>query len=110
GDDDAPLLLGVPHDGTAIGSPEIPESGTTGRDINTLPLAFEIADNFKSATKKKAWIIINTIGRKRVDPNTFPNDVDQRYTNEDAKSTYLSYHYLLAAARQRMSEIQKNGK
>lgn len=110
GDDDAPLLLGVPHDGVGIGSPEIPETGTTGRDINTLPLAFEIAMNFKSATKKRAWIVINTIGRKRVDPNTFPNEVDKRYTNADAKSTYLSYHSLLAAARERMAETQKTGK
>lgn len=110
GDDDAPLLLGVPHDGIGVGSPEIPETGTTGRDINTLPLAFEIAANFKSSTKKRAWIVINTIGRKRVDPNTFPNEVDKRYVNEDAKSTYLSYHSLLLAARQRMAEVQKNGK
>lgn len=110
GDDDAPLLLGVPHDGTVVGNPEIPETGTTGRDINTLPLAFEIASNFKSATKKRAWIVINTIGRKRVDPNTFPNEVDKRYTNEDAKNTYLSYHSLLKAARERMAEVQKTGK
>lgn len=110
GDDDAPLLLGVPHDGTAVGDPEIPETGTTGRDINTLPLAFEIAKNFKSATKKRAWIVINTIGRKRMDPNTYPNEVDNRYINEDAKNTYLSYHHLLTAARQRMAEVQKNGK
>lgn len=110
GDDDAPLLLGVPHDGVSVGSPEIPESGTTGRDINTLPLAFEIAMNFKSTTKKRAWIVINTIGRKRVDPNTFPNEVAKRYTHEDAKNTYLSYHSLLAAARERMAEAQKSGK
>lgn len=110
GDNDAPLLLGVPHDGIAVGSPEIPETGTTGRDINTLPLAFEIADNFKLATKKRAWIVINTIGRKRMDPNTFPNEVDKRYTNEDAKNTYLRYHNLLKAARARMAETQKNGK
>jgi len=110
GDDDAPLLLGVPHDGTAVGNPEIPETGTIGRDINTLPLAFEIAANFKSATKKRAWIIINTIGRKRMDPNTYPNEIDKRYTHQDAKSTYLSYHSLLTAARVRMAEAQKNGK
>lgn len=110
GDDDAPLLLGVPHDGVAVGNPEIPETGTTGRDINTLPLAFEIAANFKSSTKKRAWIVINTIGRKRVDPNTYPNEVDKRYINEDAKNTYLSYHNLLKAARDRMAEVQKNGK
>lgn len=110
GDDDAPLLLGVPHDGTAVGNPEIPETGTTGRDINTLPLALEIAANFKSATKKRAWIIINTIGRKRMDPNTYPNEIDKRYTNQDAKSTYLSYHSLLTVARERMAEAQKNGK
>jgi hypothetical protein len=110
GDDDAPLLLGVPHDGTAVGSPEIPETGTTGRDINTLPLALEIAGNFKSATKKRAWIVINTIGRKRMDPNTYPDDVDKRYTNNDAKNTYLSYHSLLKAARDRMALTQKNGK
>ncbi|WAC40490.1 hypothetical protein [Pedobacter sp. SL55] len=110
GDDDAPLLLGVPHDGIGVGDPVIPETGTTGRDINTLPLAIEIAANFKSATKKRAWIVINTIGRKRVDPNTFPNEVDKRYASEDGKQTYLSYHSLLKAARERMGEIQKNGK
>ncbi|RYG19235.1 MAG: hypothetical protein EOO07_07240 [Chitinophagaceae bacterium] len=110
GDDDAPLLLGVPHDGTATGNPEIPETGTTGRDINTLPLAFEIANNFKLASKKRAWIVINTIGRKRMDPNTFPNEVDKRYVNEDAKNTYLSYHSLLTAARERMAQVQKFSK
>lgn len=110
GDDDAPLLLGVPHDGVSVGDPEIPETGTTGRDINTLPLALQIAANFKSATKKRAWIVINTIGRKRVDPNTFPSEVDKRYTNEDGKNTYLSYHSLLKAARERMGEAQKTGK
>ncbi len=110
GDDDAPLLLGVPHDGTASGEPEIPETGTTGRDINTLPLAFEIARNFKSATKKRAWIVINTIGRKRVDPNTFPKEIENRYSSQDAKNTYLSYHSLLNAARSRMAPIQKFGR
>ncbi|WP_113638895.1 hypothetical protein [Nubsella zeaxanthinifaciens] len=110
GDNDAPLLLGVPHDGTVVGDPEIPETGTTGRDINTLPLAFEIASNFKSATKKKPWIVINTIARKRVDPNTFPNEVDKRYTDADAKETYLSYHSLLSAARAQMAMVQKTGK
>lgn len=110
GDDDAPLLLGVPHDGTAIGEPEIEETGKTGRDINTLPLAFEIARSFKSTTKKRAWIVINTIGRKRVDPNTFPNEVEKRYSSTDAKHTYLSYHSLLNAARSRMALIQKVGK
>lgn len=110
GDNDAPLLLGVPHDGVAIGEPEIPETGNTGRDINTLPLAIEIAANFKSATKKRPWIVINTIARKRVDPNTFPNEIDKRYTNPDAKQTYLSYHSLLAAARAQMAAAQKTGK
>lgn len=110
GDEDAPLILGVPHDGTNIGSPEIPETGTTGRDINTLPLAFEIASNFKSSTKKRAWIVINTIGRKRMDPNTFPTEVDKRYTNEDAKNSYLSYHGLLKAAISYMAEYQKKDK
>lgn len=110
GDADAPLFLGVPHDGTATGNPEIPETGTTGRDINTLPLAFEIADNFKSATKKRSWIIINTIGRKRVDPNTYPNEIENRYTNDDARQTYLSYHSLLSAARHYLGETHKQGK
>jgi len=110
GDNDAPLLLGVPHDGVAVGEPEIPETGTTGRDINTLPLAFEIAANFKSATKKRPWIVINTIARKRVDPNTFPNEVDKRYTSPEAKATYLSYHSLLAAARAQMAAAQKSGR
>lgn len=110
GDIDAPLLLGVPHDGTAIGDPEIPETGKTGRDINTLPLAFKIAESFKKTTQKRSWIIINTIGRKRVDPNTFPDEVDVRYKNEDARKTYHSYHALLTAARMAMARFQKNNK
>jgi len=110
GDEDAPLILGVPHDGINIGKPEIPETGTTGRDINTLPLAFKIAANFKSSTQKRAWIMINTIARKRMDPNTFPSEVDNRYQNEDAKNTYLSYHSLLKAAIAYMAEHQKNSK
>ena len=110
GDDDSPLILAVPHDGTGKGEPEMPETSTTGRDINTLPLATEIAANFKSVTKKRPWIIINTIGRKIVDPNTFPNEVAQRYLNQDAKNTYLSYHSLLKAAIERMSFAQKAGK
>jgi hypothetical protein len=110
GDFDSPLLLGVPHDGVQIGDPEIPETGTTGRDLSTLPLATEIAFNFKKITEKRAWVIINAIGRKRVDPNTFPKDVDSRYLDVDARETYRSYHDLLLAARNKMSEVQKNGK
>ncbi|WP_113661433.1 hypothetical protein [Pedobacter nanyangensis] len=110
GDTEAPLILGVPHDGTSVGNPEIPETGTTGRDINTLPLAVEIAANFKSSTKKRPWMIINTIARKRMDPNTFPLEVDKRYQNEDAKNSYLSYHDLLKQAITYMAEYQKKDK
>lgn len=110
GDNDAPLLLGVPHDGTAIGSPEIPETGKTGRDINTLPLAFKIADSFKKVTEKRPWIIINSISRKRVDPNTFPHEAENRYKDNDALFTYKSYHDLLSAARKQMAETQKDDK
>ncbi len=110
GDFDSPLLLGVPHDGVLKGSPEIPETGTTGRDIGTLPLAESISNRFKTISKKRSWIIINSISRKRVDPNTTPRDVDKRYLDADAQETYLSYHDLLLAARNKMAEVQKNGK
>src|SRR5690606_15136383 len=53
GDNDAPLFFGVPHDGIATGNPEIPETGTTGRDVNTLPLATKIAERFKAVTQKR---------------------------------------------------------
>lgn len=109
GDRDSPLIIAVPHDGIEKGNPEIPETGTTGRDINTLPLALEIARNFEKSTKKKAWLIINTIARKRVDPNTYPKDIEDRYNNE-ALATYKSYHDLILAARSKMAKAQKSAK
>ncbi|MCD0490104.1 hypothetical protein LPB86_17825 [Pedobacter sp. MC2016-14] len=110
GDKDAPLLLGVPHDGQVKGDPEIPETGKTGRDINTLPFATAISDAFRKDTRKRPWMVINTLGRKRMDPNTFPDEVDERYTNEDAKKSWLSYHEMMLTARTAMANAQKTGK
>ena len=94
-----PLILGVPHDGLATGSPVIPETGDTGRDLNTKPLGKSIAAAFLGDTGMQPWMIINEIGRKRVDPNTYPDEVPSRYTNPEAVSTYNSYHELLSFAR-----------
>ncbi|WP_461532440.1 hypothetical protein [Sinomicrobium sp.] len=110
GDADSPLFLGAPHDGVAVGNPPIPETGKTGRDIATHPLVNAIATLFEKDTDKKPWIIVNTIHRKRVDPNTYPNKVDGRYTDADAKATYMSYHELLSLGRSVMAERQKGGK
>ena len=110
GDKDAPLLLGVPHDGQEKGDPEIPESGKTGRDINTLPFATAISNAFIKDTHKKPWMVINSLGRKRMDPNTFPEQVDARYTNEDAKKAWESYHEMMLTARTAIAEAQKSGK
>ena len=109
GDNDCPLLLGVPHDGLSTGNPVIPETGDTGRDLNTKPLAFKIAATFFASTGKKPWIIINEIGRKRVDPNTYPNEVSARYTDPEAVNTYNSYHELLLMARTAMVTAQTGG-
>jgi len=108
GDRDAPLMLGVPHDGVLEGTPVIPETGDTGRDLNTNPFATAIARLFKQETGYRPWIMVNLIGRKRVDPNTYPSEVNARYTNEDARKTWLSYHELLAAGRAVMAESLKN--
>ncbi|MDT3401438.1 hypothetical protein [Mucilaginibacter terrae] len=99
GDNNAPLILGVPHDGLNTGSPVIPETGDTGRDLNTKLLAKSIASAFKNDTGMQPWMIINEIGRKRVDPNTYPSDVPSRYTDPEAVNTYNSYHELLLFAR-----------
>src|SRR5690606_9840654 len=79
GDAASPLLLGVPHDGIGEGSPAIPETGTTGRDIFTHPLADAVAELFEEDTQLKPWIMVNTISRKRLDPNTYPDDAPGRY-------------------------------
>ncbi|SFC36885.1 hypothetical protein SAMN05421747_109131 [Parapedobacter composti] len=110
GDQDSPLLLGVPHDGTATGNPEIPETGTTGRDLYTLPFTIAIADLFTEDTGKQPWIMVNTIHRKRVDPNTYPDEAPGRYTHPDAMATYESYHELLLLARTTLAEAQEGGK
>ena len=107
GHQESPLLLGVPHDGLEHGSPEIPETGNTGRDINTHKLAQEIAHHFEKRSKFKAWMIVNKIHRKRVDPNTYPNDLENRYTSSEALETYKSYHDLLRFARETMASYQK---
>lgn len=109
GANDCPLLLGVPHDGVGIGSPVIPETGDTGRDLNTKLLANSIATTFIKDTGKQPWIIINEIGRKRVDPNTYPDEVAGRYTSPEAVSTYNSYHELLQLARTTIATAQAGG-
>jgi hypothetical protein len=107
GDKESPLILGIPHDGVLEGSPVIPETGDTGRDLNTNPFATAIAGLFKQETGFRPWIMVNLIGRKRVDPNTYPSEIDTRYTNEDAKKTWYSYHELLTAGRAVMAESLK---
>ena len=109
GDFDSPLLLGVPHDGANYGDPLMPESGTTGRDISTLPLAIGIAELFEQDTQLKPWVLVNTISRKVVDPNTYPQDALTRYTNADAYETYESYHELINFARTQISNNQIGG-
>lgn len=109
GDADSPLLLGVPHDGIESGSPIIPETGTTGRDINTSLFSTAIAELFEQDTEKKPWIMVNTISRKRVDPNSYPDAAASRYQNPDAKATYDSYHELLTLARITLARNQENG-
>lgn len=112
GHQESPLLLGVPHDGIEHGNPEIPEVGTTGRDINTHKLAQELAHLFENRTKLKAWMIVNKVHRKRIDPNTYPTSLEERYSSSEALKTYKSYHELLRFARETMAsyqEIQGNG-
>lgn len=110
GDYNSPLLIGVPHDGINYGDPSMPESGTTGRDISTLPLSIGIAVLFEQDTQLKPWVLVNTINRKVVDPNTYPEDAVSRYTNVDAFETYESYHELINLARTQISNNQMGGK
>lgn len=105
GSEGSPLILGVPHDGVEEGSPVMPEVTTTGRDIYSHPFANLIAEYFENDTEKKPWIIVNTIGRKRVDPNTYPNEANSLYAG-DAYDTYLSYHELLSFARDEVKKDQ----
>lgn len=105
----SPLILGVPHDGVGEGSPVIPEVTTTGRDIYSHPFANLIATYFEQDTDKKPWIMVNTIGRKRVDPNTYPSSVASTYSNADAIATYNSYHELLSLARATVAAEQAGG-
>src|SRR3546814_704052 len=78
GDMDSPLLLGIPHDGIEEGRPKIPETGKTGRDIYTQPFSEKIAMLFEKDTNKKPWLVVNKINRKRVDPNTYPDQLNKR--------------------------------
>lgn len=109
GDLDAPLAIGLPHDGTAYGNPTMPETGTTGRDLSPLPLGLDIASLFEQDTQLKPWLIVKTIHRKAVDPNTYPEDAAVRYTTPDALETYNSYHELLSVARSTIAQSQHNG-
>lgn len=108
GDYNAPLLLAAPHGGTEKGMPEIPDSGDDVSELNTIPLTLEIAHNFYNLTKKRPWIVINTIIKRKVNPNTLPQDVAKRYTNDEARTIYLSYHSLLMAARLNLAKNHKN--
>lgn len=105
GSEGSPLILGVPHDGVAEGSPVMPEVTTTGRDIYSHPFSNLISQYFEEDTDKKPWMIVNTIGRKRVDPNTYPNDATTLYGTE-ALATYNSYHELLLLARNEVVKDQ----
>ncbi|MEC3878936.1 hypothetical protein [Parapedobacter sp. 10938] len=109
GDMGSPLLLGVPHDGVEKGSPEIPETGTTGRDIHTGPFAEAIAMLFEKDTQMKPWVMVNAIHRKRVDPNTYPDKLHERYTDPEAIKTYHSYHELLLLARNTLAKNRQGG-
>lgn len=104
GDVKVPLLLGIPHDGVMIGTPEIPRATKSGRDINTKPFTLAIADLFRKDTGLQPWVIINEIHRQRVDPNTYPDLLVSRYGKDtEARKTYDSYHELLSLARTTMA-------
>lgn len=103
GDLNVPLFLGIPHDGALKGTPEIPKTSRSGRDIRTKPFVFSIAKLFKKDTGMQPWIIINEINRMRVDPNTYPALADKRYGKKsEGRKTYESYHELMLLARNTM--------
>lgn len=109
GDRDVPLLLGIPHDGALKGTPEIPKTSKSGRDIRTKPLVFAIARLFKEDTGLQPWVMINEMNRMRVDPNSYPSQLDKRYGKKsDARKTYESYHALMLLARTTMAEQLKD--
>lgn len=104
GDAKVPLLLGIPHDGAMKGDPEIPRVTKSGRDINTKPFTLGIAELFRKDAGLQPWIIICEIHRQRVDANTFPKLIEERYgVDTDARKTYDSYHELLLLARATMA-------
>ena len=108
GDIKVPLFLGIPHDGAMKGDPEIPRVITAGRDIYTKPFTFGVAELFKKDTGLQPWIIIGDINRQRMDANTFPNSVEERYgANTEARKTYDSYHELMLLARSTMARHLK---
>ena len=104
GDRKVPLLLGIPHDGALKGNPEIPKTSKSGRDIRTKPLVLSIAKLFKQDTGLQPWIMINEMNRQRMDPNSYPSQLDKRYGKDsEGRKTYESYHALILLARNTMA-------
>lgn len=104
------LILSSPHDGNQNGSPEIPDrvtDDTMVRDLNTTALGTEISKAYKAQAGTLPFMVVNTIWRRKVEPNRAANDAD--HIHPDAIETYKGYHRLLTMARMIVTHHSKKG-
>lgn len=110
GNTNTQLILSSPHDGNNNGSPVIPDRITTDatvRDLNTTPLCAEIAKEYQLLSGTAPFTVVNTIWRRKVEPNRASNETD--HVNEDAIATYNSYHRLANVAKLIVNHVSGKG-
>lgn len=93
-----PVVLSVPHGGTAIipGAPELPW-GSGVVEVGTLELARAIQAELQAQTGQRARLVALTASRKQVDPDRPARDA---FHHPLAGAVYARYHEALAAAVQ----------
>lgn len=95
---DAPLVLSAPHGG-ALTPAEIPDRtvGTTVTDLNTEPLARQMAAAFLAETGQRPHLIVIHLRRTKLDGNR--EVVEAAAGNRWAIQAWQEYHGFIEAAR-----------
>ena len=105
------LLISSPHDGSLIPSSipdRIDDNGNLLRDMNTRPLAKEIAVELSKLLNKNASIVYNNLHRKKMDPNRTPTECCSDATlNTECQTAYNEYHTFITNYKTEMEKYYK---
>jgi len=108
GDSNTQIIITAGHGGSLRPS-TIPDrtQGETVQDLNTMDLAYRMADSIKNRIGARPHIIVNNLHRIKLDPNRDTTEIF--LTHPSARVAYDQYHEYIYIARKMITERKGKG-